>query len=63
MSKIIINIDHSGRPIGATKLNTAIRNGYIIKAYKQGFRRKVIADMMGLSYTTVCKALKESNHA
>ena len=61
MSKIIININHqSGRPLESTKSNTAYRDGYIIKAYFNGFRRKHIADMMGISYTTVCKAIKKS---
>jgi DNA-binding NarL/FixJ family response regulator len=59
MSKIIININgHIGRPSGATEANTKIRNAMIIKAFHKGFRRKVIANMLGLSYATVCKALK-----
>ena len=58
MTKIILNINTTGRPTGATKAMTKMRNGYIVKAYRQGFRRRVIADMMGLSYNTVCAALK-----
>lgn len=64
MKDIIININHErGRPSGATKAATTKRNAMIVKAYNQGFRRKVIADMMGLSYLTVCKAIKEVKNA
>ena len=58
--KIVINITQTGRPKNATKANTKKRNAYIVKAHNQGFRRKVIAKMMGLSYATVCKALKNA---
>jgi transposase len=61
--KVIININgQSGRPTGSTRTNTNIRNGYIVKAYYNGFKRKEIADMMGLSYLTVCKAIKEAKN-
>jgi len=57
--RIVININgKTGRPLGASDKEVAVRNGYIIKAYRNGFRRKVIAKMMGISYGTVCKALK-----
>jgi len=64
MKDIIINIDgHVGRPSGATKSATAKRNGMIVKAYNRGFRRRVIADMLGISYQTVCNAIKEAKDA
>ncbi len=56
--KVIINIHESGRPTGATATNTRIRKGFIIKAKRLGMSRKAIAKGMGLSYNTVCKALK-----
>ncbi len=59
--KVVINVNgHVGRPYGSTKMNTKVRDGYIIKAFYAGFKRKQIAEMMGLSYITVCKAIKES---
>jgi DNA-binding NarL/FixJ family response regulator len=62
MKDIIININGMvGRPSGSTRSATAKRNAMIVKAYNMGFRRKVIADMMGLSYQTVCHAIKARN--
>ncbi len=62
--KIVININgHKGRPKGATKEATRIRNGMILRAYYKGFRRKAIADMMGISYQYVCKVIKEAKEA
>jgi DNA-binding NarL/FixJ family response regulator len=61
MKDIIINVNgHRGRPSGATRAATVKRNAMILKAYNKGFRRKVIADMLGLSYQTVCTAIKEA---
>jgi len=57
--KIVINVHGRGRPSGANKANTIIRNAYIVRAYNNGFRRRVIAEMYGLSYNTVCKAIKD----
>lgn len=60
MTKIIINLNNhqSGRPAGSTKEYLSMRDGYIIKAYREGMRRRVIADLMGLSYNRVCKVLE-----
>jgi DNA-binding transcriptional regulator LsrR (DeoR family) len=64
MKDIIININGTvGRPSGSTRSATIKRNAMIVKAYNMGFRRKVIADMMGLSYQTVCHAIKEARNA
>jgi len=62
MKKIIINNNNheAGRPIGSTKEYMRVRNGAIIKAYHKGMRRKIIADLLGLSLNTVYKVLKDN---
>jgi DNA-binding transcriptional regulator LsrR (DeoR family) len=62
MKDIIININNPGRPEGSTHAATIKRNAIILKAYNQGFRRRVIADLLGISYQTVCKAIKEARN-
>ncbi len=65
MGKIIINNNNHtpGKPLGSNKEYIAMRNGYIMKAYYSGMRRKTIADMMGLSHQLVCKVVKENKDA
>lgn len=59
MTKISIKVNKTnGRPKGSTKTLTKQRNGYIIKAYRLGMRKKIIAKMFGLSIQTVNKTLK-----
>ncbi len=62
MTKIIININNHkcGRPEGSTKSYLKVRNGAIIKAYRQGMRKKVIASLLGLSLSTVYAVLKDN---
>lgn len=62
MTKIIININnhHSGRPAGTTKEYIRVRNGAIIKADRQGMRKKVIAKLLGLNINIVYTVLKDN---
>ncbi len=60
MPKVIVNINNhkSGRPAGSTKEYTRVRNGAIIKGMRQGMRRKIIAELLGLNISTVYAVLK-----
>lgn len=61
MTKIIMNISHTpGCPKGSNKSYIAMRNGYIMKAWYKGMRRKSIATLMGLSNQLVSKVIKDN---